>query len=160
MWLLKYSQMTRPLARAKELARESATFRAADLLGIEVRDLPALLEWIERGFSFQSLLRLQRAVDLPLKEVGEIVRISPRTLTRRKAEGKLTSEESDRLLRASRLFQKAKELFEGDVVAARRWLSSPNEALAGKAPLDFAKSEVGAREVEHLIVRLEHGVYS
>lgn len=148
------------MPKVKAGMEERPTFRAAALLGIEAKDLPALLERIERGFSFQSLVRLQRAVDLPLSQLGEIVRISPRTLTRRKAEGKLTPEESDRLLRASRIFQRARELFEGDLAAARRWLSSPNRALGGQPPLDFAKTELGAREVENLIGRLEHAVYS
>jgi putative toxin-antitoxin system antitoxin component (TIGR02293 family) len=43
---------------------------------------------------------------------------------------------------------------------ARRWLSSPQVGLGGAVPLAFAATEVGAREVEDLLGRIEFGVYS
>ena len=64
------------------------------------------------------------------------------------------------LLRASRVFGRALELFEGDDAAARRWLSSPQRALGGSKPLSLAGTEVGTGLVEDLIGRLEHGVFS
>ena len=51
-------------------------------------------------------------------------------------------------------------LFEGDNAAALRWLTAPRKALEGKTPLAYARTELGAREVEDLIGRLEHGVIS
>jgi putative toxin-antitoxin system antitoxin component (TIGR02293 family) len=69
-------------------------------------------------------------------------------------------EESDRLLRAGRVFGRALELFDGDTNAARNWLSKPQPALGGGVPLELAETEVGAREVEAAIGRIEHGVYS
>jgi putative toxin-antitoxin system antitoxin component (TIGR02293 family) len=83
-----------------------------------------------------------------------------RTLARRQSEGKLRPDESDRLFRASALFEKAIDLFEGDVTAAGRWLQAPQEALSNRTPLELASTDVGAREVENLILRLEHGVFS
>jgi uncharacterized protein (DUF2384 family) len=32
-------------------------------------------------------------------------------------------------------------------------------ALGGRSPFDMARTEVGAREVERLLVRFEHGVF-
>ena len=58
------------------------------------------------------------------------------------------------------LYQKALDLFEGDAVAARAWLSTPNRALARRTPWALTKTEKGARMVADLIGRLEHGVYS
>jgi putative toxin-antitoxin system antitoxin component (TIGR02293 family) len=52
------------------------------------------------------------------------------------------------------------QLFEGDADAARRWLTTPSKELDNTAPLDFARTELGAREVEDLIGRLEHGVFT
>ena len=43
---------------------------------------------------------------------------------------------------------------------ARRWLTSPQFGLGGAVPLEYAETEVGAREVEDLLGRIEHGVYS
>jgi putative toxin-antitoxin system antitoxin component (TIGR02293 family) len=42
----------------------------------------------------------------------------------------------------------------------RRWLNSPQVGLGGAIPLEYAETEVGAREVEHLLGRIEYGVYS
>ena len=53
---------------------------------------------------------------------------------------------------------RALELFEGDDEAARAWLLREQPALGGLRPLELAKSDVGAEEVEHLIGRLEHGI--
>lgn len=54
---------------------------------------------------------------------------------------------------------KAVEAMEGEE-RARRWLSSPQVGLGGAVPLDYAETEVGAREVEDLLGRIEYGVYS
>ncbi len=43
---------------------------------------------------------------------------------------------------------------------AIRWLKRPNRALGGIAPIAALDTELGAREVENLIGRLEHGVYT
>ena len=32
--------------------------------------------------------------------------------------------------------------------------------MSGAVPLEYAETEVGAREVEHLLGRIEHGVFS
>ena len=70
------------------------------------------------------------------------------------------SDESDRLLRAARVLDRAIALFDGDRKAALEWLGSPLRALGGESPLDVATTDLGARQVENLIGRLEHGVYS
>jgi len=97
---------------------------------------------------------------LPVPVLASLVGIPGRTLARRKAAGRLAPEESERLLRISTVFELAVELFEGDVAAAIDWLTAPKKALGGNAPLAYARTELGAREVEALIGRLEHGVFS
>ncbi|HSK74788.1 MAG TPA: antitoxin Xre/MbcA/ParS toxin-binding domain-containing protein, partial [Pyrinomonadaceae bacterium] len=67
---------------------------------------------------------------------------------------------SDRLLRISRIFALSIELFEGNIEDARRWLLSSQKALGNKTPFAMSKTEIGAREVENLIGRLEHGVFT
>lgn len=123
-------------------------------------DVPALVRQVEQGFPFRALQQFQKSSGLPMERIAALVRIPPRTLARRKAAGRLHPDESERLLRLSRVFDKAVALFEGDAPAARRWLATPKKALGGEIPLDFARTEVGAREVETLIGRLEHGVFS
>ena len=85
--------------------------------------------------------------------------MSPRTLVRRKVRGRFSADESDRLLRAARILGRALELFEGDRDAAMKWMLNAQPAL-GASPIDAARTELGAREVENLVGRIEHGVYS
>ncbi len=129
------------------------------LLGFEPLDSAALVARVEEGFSYRTLERLRGNVGLSREALADLVQINPRTLDRRKG-GRLRTDESDRLLRAARVFGGAIALFEGDVDAARAWLSSPQRALGGAVPLEMARTEVGAREVESLVGRLEHGVFS
>ncbi|MBC7909094.1 MAG: DUF2384 domain-containing protein [Pyrinomonadaceae bacterium] len=130
------------------------------LLGLEPSDTLHLIRQVEKGLPFRVVERLRRNMALTSEEFAELIQVRPRTLSRRKEEGRLQPDESDRALRASRLFGSALELFEGDAVAARTWLSSAQPALGGAVPLNVAKTELGAREVEYLIGRLEHGVFS
>lgn len=130
------------------------------LLGLKAKDPKRLLELVEAGFSFRAFEHFRRNIGLLSSELAEIVRIPARTLHRRKSKGKLRPEESDRLLRASRVFGRALELFEGDSGAARRWLPSPQRSLGGSTPLSLARTEVGAGLVEDLIGRIEHGLFS
>ena len=74
-------------------------------------------------------------------------------------EGRLGPAESDRVVRFARLMGKAVQVMESED-NARKWLTSPQVGLGGAAPLDYAESEMGAREVEDLLGRIEYGVYS
>ena len=130
------------------------------LLGLRTYQPLELIEQVRKGFRFSTFVRFQRNTNLSVATLSDLTQIPSRTLTRRKEQGKLDPEESDRLLRASRVFGRALELFEGDDEAARTWLSSELPALGGLAPLELARSEVGAKEVESLIGRLEQGIPS
>jgi len=130
------------------------------LIGLEPADNAALVAWVEEGLPYRALERLRSNIGLSREALADLVQIKPRTLDRRKEGGRLRPEESDRLLRAARVFGGTIALFEGDADAARTWLSSPQRALGGAVPLEMARTEVGAREVESLVGRLEHGVFS
>lgn len=62
-------------------------------------------------------------------------------------------------MRYARLYWLSVGFFSGDQQTSRDWLARPARALGGRTPLEFAETEIGAREVEDLIGRLEHGVY-
>jgi putative toxin-antitoxin system antitoxin component (TIGR02293 family) len=128
------------------------------LLGLRPSDPPTLLKQVGDGLKFEALERFQKNTQFSTADLADLVAIRLRTLHRRKEEGRLEPEESDRLLRASRVFAKALELFEGDADAARGWLQAPAKALGGERPIVYAGTDLGSREVEALIDRLEHGV--
>jgi putative toxin-antitoxin system antitoxin component (TIGR02293 family) len=145
---------------AKSAAAREIGFDYLELLGLRSMHLRELLRLIARGLPFDSIERLQKSVGFDIEILTALVQIPRRTLTRRRSEGRFTPEESDRLVAAARLLSKALDLFEGNAEAARGWLLAPQVSLAGAIPLDIAKTETGAREVEILIDRLEQGIFS
>lgn len=118
-----------------------------------------LIEVIRLGLPVQELDALRTSLDVPMDKLAPKLGMSRATLHRRKAQGRLGPEESDRVLRYARLMGKAVEVMEGEE-PARRWLTSPQVGLGGAVPLDYAETEVGGREVEDLLGRIEYGVYS
>jgi len=68
--------------------------------------------------------------------------------------------ESDRLVRAIGVFHSAVDVFNGDISAAREWMSAPTGGLAGQSPLLLLGTGVGAAAVLDLLGRLEHGVFA
>lgn len=128
------------------------------LLGLHPADPITILKRVRRGFTFQALERFQKNTQFSTADLAGLVAIRLRTLHRRKQQGRLEPDESDRLLRVSRVFAKALDLCEGDADAACRWFHTPAQALGGERPIAVAGTDLGSREVEALIDRLEHGV--
>jgi len=122
-------------------------------------DAHELVRQVRKGLHFRKLEALQAGVDLPLEQLAGKLAISRSTLLRRKALGRLTPHESDCVVRFARLVQHAADVF-GDAARGREWLKLPQRALGGATPLDYAETELGAREVENLLGRIDYGVYS
>jgi len=158
-------------ARAEALAGDVGRFRGfiargapgahayVVLLGLDVFDTPQLMRALKSGLPYRALERFQRNSSLPFDLLIDLVDIPRRTLARRKRDGRLAPDESDRLLRATRVFARALTMFEGDREAATEWLTTRQPALGGAVPIALAKTDLGAREVEALAGRLEHGVF-
>jgi putative toxin-antitoxin system antitoxin component (TIGR02293 family) len=117
------------------------------------------IERIRAGLSFRSVENLQRALAIPMDQLATFLGVSRATLHRRKLQGRLDKTESERLVRYQRLLKTASDVFR-DKEDARRWLTHPQPGLGNIAPVEFAKTELGAREVENLLGRIEYSVYS
>ncbi len=128
-------------------------------LGLSARSVPELIQHIQEGLPFKALETLSSKSGIPVGEIASAMDIPLRTLARRKATGRFVREESERLLRLSGIFEKAVELFDGDVHGAVNWLRSPRPALGNSTYLAYSGTELGAREVEDLIGQLDHGVF-
>ncbi|HEX9982026.1 MAG TPA: antitoxin Xre/MbcA/ParS toxin-binding domain-containing protein [Thermoanaerobaculia bacterium] len=153
---------TKDLEQFREFMRSGSPgpHAYAVLLGLKRFDLRSLLKDVKRGLPYRAVERLSLNLALPDELMPTFVWIPRRTLNRRKQTGRLLPDESDRVLRASRLFGRALELFDGSRDAAVEWLMQPQPAFGGTTAFELAGTELGAREVERLIDRLEHGVYS
>lgn len=124
----------------------------------EVRSDLDLAELVREGLSFQALEHVIESDDLEPAEAYGLVG-SRRTLLRKRKERKdLSPAESDRLARVVRIIARTEEAL-GEREKAHRWLRRENRALAGRRPLDLLDSDAGARMVERVLGRIEHGVY-
>jgi putative toxin-antitoxin system antitoxin component (TIGR02293 family) len=117
------------------------------------------IKHISKGLPFSELEHLRSEIDESLESMSHQLSISRSTLQRRKAERRLSPQESDRVMRFWMILRHAVDLF-GNIERARAWLKHPQFGLGGAVPLEFAKTEVGAREVEDLLGRIDYSVYS
>ena len=118
-----------------------------------------LVKSLKAGLDVQELDNLRTSLDLPMDTLVPMLGMSKATLHRRKATGRLDPAESDRVVRFARIMGKAVEVLES-AANARKWLMTSQFGLGGAVPLEYASTEVGAREVEDLLGRIEYGVYS
>ncbi len=140
------------------------SFAVDDLLGGPrvLASIPrSALDWvaaIRRGLPSSAVDALTRSTRLSQAELAAAVGIPERTLARRKREGRLTSEESSRLVRLARAVSRGEEVFE-DLDAAVDWLKSANASLGGTTPLSLLDTDIGAESVMDTLGRIEHGVF-
>jgi putative toxin-antitoxin system antitoxin component (TIGR02293 family) len=111
------------------------------------------------GLDFREFEALRRQLDLSLEELSARLGLSRATIEKRKATGRLTPDESGKVVCFARLLGHAVHLL-GGLEEARRWLKAPQRGLHGAVPLDYARTDLGAREVENLLTRLDYGIKS
>jgi putative toxin-antitoxin system antitoxin component (TIGR02293 family) len=120
------------------------------------------LDWvslIRQGISSAAVDALLKAIHVTQSELASALGIPERTLARRKREGTLNSEESDKLVRLARVLGRAEEVFE-DQEAAVHWLKASNAALGRATPLSLLDTDIGAESVMDTLGRIEHGVFA
>lgn len=140
-WMATYAN----LVGRKELFRE-----------IEATSIQEFIARLHKGLPTRTVDKVKNLIGVNRHTLSRVLDISPRTLSRRRL---LKPAASERLFRVSALFQRALEVLE-ERSAAQRWFTTPKKALGGKTPLEFSETEVGAREVEDLLGRIEYGVYT
>lgn len=110
------------------------------------------------GFPFSAFEAVRKEIDLPQNQLSTLLGIPARTIARRKEDKQLTPVESDRLYRLARVVAYAGEVL-GGVEKVRTWLKSPNRGLGGEIPLELLATDIGARQVEEVLQRIEYGIY-
>jgi len=138
----------------------------SDLLGLRAsaarraNEARALEAAIERGLPWSAAGRLMKAAALDKDEAARVWLIPRRTLDRREARHeRFRPAESDRMARFARILAHAIHVLE-DAGAAAKWLHRENRALGGRTPISLLSTDVGTREVEDVLIRIEYGGYS
>jgi putative toxin-antitoxin system antitoxin component (TIGR02293 family) len=111
------------------------------------------------GLPTAVLRKVAAFLGLRPAKVGSLVNINEKTLERRlKAHARLKPDESERVARLMRIISLAASVLESEA-HAREWLNRPLRELGGRTPLQMTATEPGAREVERVLGRIEHGIF-
>lgn len=118
-----------------------------------------LRDRVRTGLPYQSLESIRERLKLSLPEAAVVLNVPLRTLARRRHGRKLDAGESDRLYRLARIAGQAVAVL-GTNEKAAAWLRRPNRSLNGELPLALLDTDLGARQIEDVLGRIEHGVVS
>ena len=125
-----------------------------------IRKADDLVEQVRAGLPASTVTMLAESLSMNRADVAKRLNIPARTLSRRLATNSpLTHDESDRTLRMAKVVALANEVLGAEDKTAR-WMAKPNRALGGKIPFDQLDTELGARSVEDVLLRIAYGVYS
>ena len=145
----------------------SDTERAIEILGVReiaraVKQRSPQVMWTElirSRLPSTSLKRTAEHLGVSVNELSKTLRLPARTLHRRvEKRQKLTSEETERNVRAARALARAQQLL-GDE-NGRIWLLEPCRGLGGETPISLLDTADGFVAVMDELGRLEYGVLS
>ena len=146
--------------KARKRTKKGGLRLVQRVTGIRSDSREKILSRIKKGLKYSAITQLEAALHTSQKEIAQVLSIPTSTLQRRKKAGLLQMDESDRVVRLASLKDAAVAMMQGDDEAAVAWLHTPLDILGGESPLEHASTELGARDVEDLIGRLRHGVFS
>lgn len=139
---------------------KKAKAKTASIEYPEYQDNAEMAARVEEGLPVTELVQFGKRAGFTTDELARLIHIPPRTYARRVAsKARLKVPEGERAVRLMRLFERAKQVF-GTDENTRGWFNAKILALGWRTPLEYAQTEPGAREVEDVIGRIEHGVYS
>jgi putative toxin-antitoxin system antitoxin component (TIGR02293 family) len=113
---------------------------------------------VKDGLSAGAYEDLRKALDISDQKLANSLSIPIRTLQRRLEQGRFMPDESDRIARLSRIYQRAREVFDS-ADSAREWMQTPNPSIGFAVPLELCSTDPGCVEVERLLYRIEYGVF-
>jgi putative toxin-antitoxin system antitoxin component (TIGR02293 family) len=115
-----------------------------------------IVRLVRQGLPVSAVDELMKTFGLALEEVDRII-IPRKTLSHRRKLHTLTSQQSERVLRAARVLSFASDTF-GSTSKAMTWLRRPTRPLDDEKPLSLLDTEEGAQLVERLLGQIGHGI--
>ncbi len=135
-----------------------AAEKVAEVMGLRqpIHSLAELSAAVARGLP-KSALRacVQRVFDDRREQRRMMQTIVPEATYKRRLH--LKPEESERTERLGRVIATAEYVWD-DRDEARRFLTTPHPAVGNRRPIDAARSELGARQVEELLWQIFYGL--
>jgi putative toxin-antitoxin system antitoxin component (TIGR02293 family) len=115
-----------------------------------------LAKAVEAGFPTAVLDRL---VALHVLDPADVSLVVPKTTDQRRkpVRSRLTTEQSDHLVRIVQFTLATARAF-GDLDRGKQWLRTASPTFRGLRALDWLRTSVGARVVEQILGRMNHGI--
>jgi putative toxin-antitoxin system antitoxin component (TIGR02293 family) len=120
-------------------------------------DRLALIEQIRVGLPFETVADAAETLGLTIGDLAAFGIIPARTLSHSRQGGQFSPAQSDRVARFFRIWRRAVDTFGGGD-QARRWLERPTRPLGDQTPMALLDTEEGARLVDDLLYRIDHGL--
>ena len=127
-------------------------------INIDFVNADQLISQLKAGLPVESFDDLRNHLDLTDNSLAQIVQIPKRTLIRRRLKGRFNTDESERVLRLTQVYEMAADVLESHE-KARSWLKKPARGLGGRVPIEYADTYIGANEVIKLLGRIDHGIF-
>jgi len=126
-------------------------------LGTKIKTELDLAQAIRQGLPTSVVQTVFDGITLTTVDMERLV-MPRRTLQRRiKQRQRLAPDESDRMVRVTRILTLADQVF-GDLKKATRWLNKSKRSLNGQTPIQILDTEEGARIVEDHLLSIAHGL--
>lgn len=160
--------MSRQIAKRKALAKAVTLKKDTNvfsIIGLDKFLKPAeidsfkIIDVIRKGLPMGILNKLAKLMLFKPRDVAPIMNLSERTLQRYEASTLLDKETSLKTIQLASLYEKGVEVF-GSVERFNSWMNSEILALGLKKPIEFIDTSVGIDQLQKLIGRIQHGVYS
>ena len=132
--------------------------RVARILGLKstVRSMAAIADAVESGLPKQSLERVvERTGFQGPARLNLMHRVVPAATFKRRVRLKLV--ESEKTERLARVIALAEMLWD-DEAEAKRFLATPHPELGRRKPIEAGLTELGARQVEDIVMRALYGL--
>ncbi len=145
---------------AKKGLQKIKTNSVAIRSAVKPASIAQRIEWVETiasGLSFGQVQVLLDEINVSERDLLNYNILAPRTWSHSKQKGVFSAEQSDRIARFLRVWRQAAQTF-GNADKSRAWIERDTRALLGKKPIDLLSTEAGARVVEELLQRIDHGL--
>lgn len=123
-------------------------------------DFQTQIEKIRTGLPVQDALALMDDWDIPIAALARLLGVSDRSMSRLRSgnpDHLLSTVETDRLMRVESLLEKAQFVLEE---AALTWIHTPVKVLGDQTPLSLLDTDVGCSQVDLVLGRIQHGIFS
>lgn len=143
----------------KETKKIIALLGGSHVFPRKISDARDLQNALRRGFPYAAFEAFLGVLNFKSRDLADLLGVASRTLARRKTNQQLSPIESDRLYRVAYITLLATDVL-GSLEKARGWLHKENQALGGDSPISFLDTQIGERQVEELLNRINYGVLS